>query len=73
MSRGQPSLTQAELETVAAKFGLDNSTSAIVDTFDGELDLSAFYRSLLEPLSERSKSLLDKIWKLVDTAELGMT
>ena len=58
---------------MAAKFGLDNSTNAIVDTFDGELALSEFYRSLLEPLSERSKDLLDKIWKLLDTAELGMT
>ena len=58
---------------MAAKFGLDNSTNAIVDTFDGELKLSVFYGSLLEPLSERSKNLLNKIWTLVDTAELGMT
>ena len=73
VSRGRQSLTSAELATVATKFGLDSdSVNAIVGSFDGEIESRAFFEGILEPLTERSKTLLGKIWKLIDTAELGM-
>ena len=32
----------------------------------------ALFQSLLEPLSQRSECLLEKIWSLLDPAELGV-
>ena len=56
---------------MARKFGLDDEL--ITDSFEGQLACDTLCESMLEPLTLRSQLLLEKIWALVDPAELGVT
>lgn len=61
---------QAQLLEVAALFGIATSD---VDSFSGSMSSDDFVDSLIDPLSERSLSLVDKIWLQLDTDKVGTT
>ncbi len=52
----------------AIKFGLDGSS---IQDFQGTIDTSAFVESLLSPLSAQAQAMVDKVWRVLDPAELG--
>ena len=67
---GGPVLDREAFIGVAKKFGLEESC---VDDFGGKIDTNDFLKSLRVPFPERSQALMDKIWKILDIADLAHT
>ena len=70
VSSDEDVVSQAQLLEVAALFGIDSSD---VDNFSGSMSTDEFVYSLIEPLSSRSLSLVDKIWLQLDVDRVGVT
>ena len=65
---GASQVNKDQLATVASHFGVD---PAAVDSFEGQMDTQVFIQSLRGELSARHTAFLEKIWGILDPAELG--
>ena len=58
-----------QIAEAAKKFGIDPKT---IKDIPSQLNWATFMGGLLDPLSDRSLAMIDKIWKLIDPADIDV-